>query len=141
MQTRTFALVLGIIFLIAGAAGFIPGLLTPADEEIALDTLHGELFGLFPVNIAHDLVHLAFGVWGVIAYRSFGAARAYAKSVAIIYAGLAVMGFIPVLRTTFGLVPLYGHDIWLHVLLAAPAAYFGFRSTEREEAAVGRRPY
>jgi len=30
------------------------------------------------------------------------------------------------LRTTFGLVPLYGHDVWLHAVLAAVAAYFGF---------------
>jgi hypothetical protein len=30
------------------------------------------------------------------------------------------------LYTTFGLIPLYGHDIWLHAVLAAVGAYFGF---------------
>lgn len=30
------------------------------------------------------------------------------------------------LNTAFGFVPLYGHDIWLHVLLAAGGLYFGF---------------
>lgn len=39
---------------------------------------------------------------------------------------VVIMGLIPVLRTTFGLIPLYGHDVWLHVLLAAVAGYFGF---------------
>jgi hypothetical protein len=36
------------------------------------------------------------------------------------------MGLIPGLDTTFGLVPLFSHDVWLHVLLAGGAAYFGF---------------
>jgi hypothetical protein len=31
-------------------------------------------------------------------------------------------------------VPLFSHDVWLHVFLAAGAAYFGFvhRDTDRE---------
>jgi hypothetical protein len=37
-----------------------------------------------------------------------------------------VMGLIPLTATTFGLVPLYGNDIWLHALLALVAGYFGF---------------
>ena len=30
------------------------------------------------------------------------------------------------LWTKFGLIPLYGNDVWLHILLAAVAGYFGF---------------
>ena len=48
----------------------------------------------------------------------------------------AVMDLIPTLDTTFGLVPLFGNDVWLHVLLAAPAAYFGFVHRDTE----ARRP-
>ena len=49
------------------------------------------------------------------------------------------MGFIPALRlhTTFGLVPLYGNDIWLHAVLAIVAGYFGF-VYRRDEQAVRR---
>jgi hypothetical protein len=36
------------------------------------------------------------------------------------------MGLLPVLNITFGLIPLYGHDIWLHGGFAAMASYFGF---------------
>jgi Domain of unknown function (DUF4383) len=43
------------------------------------------------------------------------------------------MGLIPVLNTTFGFIPLFGHDIWLHALIAIGAAYFGFRSFARTE--------
>jgi hypothetical protein len=126
---KTFALVYGIVFLLVGVAGFIPGL-TIAHEhpDVAVTGGLGLLFGLFPVNFLHNLVHIAFGVWGLAASRSVGAIRGYARSVAIIYVILAVMGFITLgnIYTTFGLVPLYGHDIWLHLVLAAGAAYFGY---------------
>lgn len=139
MTTKTvryFALALGIVFALIGIAGFIPGLVTtPAagpEGEVAVEGLFGRLFGLFPVNWLHSLVHLAFGIWGIAAYRNFSGARTYAKAVAVIYAVLGVMGFIPLLQTTFGLIPLYGHDIWLHLLIALAAAYFGFARVEPE---------
>ncbi len=148
MRTRYFALVYGIVFLLVGIAGFIPGLVQsppPGDPDIAIDAAHGRLFGLFPVNWLHNLVHVAFGVWGLVAYRTFSAARLYAQSVAVIYAVLMVMGLIPGLNTLFGLVPLYGHDVWLHALLAIVAAYFGFAPVERVEGeqavtTTGHRP-
>lgn len=131
MTIRQFSLVLGIIFIIIGLAGFVPAFVQPApvvaDDPLVVDTLHGRLFGLFPVNWLHNLVHLAFGIWGVAAWKGMaGGAVLYSKTVAIIYVVLAVMGFIPVLRTTFGLIPLYGNDIWLHLIIAAAAAYFGW---------------
>jgi hypothetical protein len=128
MNTRTFALIFGIVFLIVGIGGFIPGLTTDAVPDPGLRVTHGygHELGMFPVNTLHNIVHLIFGVWGLAASRSFGAARGYAKGVAIIYAVFVVMGLIPGLHTTFGLVPLYGADVVLHLLLAVVAAYFGF---------------
>jgi hypothetical protein len=37
-----------------------------------------------------------------------------------------VLGLIPATQTTFGLIPIWGNDVWFHALLAAGAAYFGF---------------
>lgn len=138
MATRYFALVYGIVFLLVGIAGFIPALVTgpegaatgeaaegAADAAVAME--HGRLFGLFAINPLHNIVHIAFGIWGLAAYyRGFGAARLYARAVAVIYAVLGVVGLIPGLNTLWGLVPLYGHDVWLHFVLAAVAAYFGW---------------
>ena len=140
MSTRTFALIWGIVFLGAAAGGLIPGLLQePAihDPDLAVDVMHGRALGLFPVNILHTLVHLLFGIWGVIASRDWDKAKAYAKTVAVIYAVFVVMGLIPGLDTTFGLVPLHDNDVWLHALLAVPAAYFGF--VHKDNRAVDRR--
>ena len=139
MVTRYFALIYGIAFLLVGIAGFIPGLLTPLeiDVHLAVDGNSGYLLGLFPVNLLHNLVHVAFGIGGIAAYRTLPSARLYARVVAIVYAVFAVMGLIPVLSTTFGFVPLYGHDVWLHALLAIIAAYFGFVRSETAASAKG----
>jgi hypothetical protein len=129
MNTRKFALIWGIVFLGLAATGLIPGLLQAphaGDPDLTVDAMHGRALGIFPVNILHTLVHAAFGLWGLVASRSWDAAKGYAKVVAIVYAMFVVMGLIPGLDTTFGLVPLHGNDVWLHLLIAAPAAYFGF---------------
>ena len=129
MTTRNFALVFGIVFLLVGIAGFIPQLVQefhPEHPDLVLRENAGQLFGLFPVNVLHNIVHILFGVWGLAASRGLSGAKLYARGVAIIYIVLTVAGFIPALQTLFGLVPLYGNDIWLHALLGLIAAYFGW---------------
>ncbi len=127
MNTRSFALIFGIVFIAAGVAGFVPQLLQPAEGgAVASGPHHQLLLGIFPVNALHNAVHLLFGLWGLAASRSASGALLYARCVAIIYAVLTVCGFVPGLDTLFGLVPLYGNDIWLHLGLAVVAAYFGW---------------
>ncbi|WP_114951830.1 DUF4383 domain-containing protein [Sphingosinicella terrae] len=127
MSTRTFALAFGIVFLAVGILGFVPGVVQPLhDGHEPVMGNGGQLLGLFPVNELHNAVHILFGLWGLVASRSLGGSINYGRAVAIIYAVLTVAGFIPGLSTMFGLVPLYGNDIWLHALLALVGAYFGW---------------
>ena len=129
MSLRTVALVYGIVFLLVGVAGFVPGFVQTyelTDPELLITAGEGYLFGLFPVNVLHNLTHLLFGVAGLFVYKSLPASLSYLRSIAIVYGVLTVMGLIPVLNTVFGLVPLHGHDVWLHLVLAGGAAYFGF---------------
>jgi len=128
MNTRTFALIFGIVFLAVGIAGFVPGL-TSAPEGGALN-MHSPdmvmLLGMFPVNMYHNVVHVLFGLWGLAASRSAAGAVTYFRGVAIIYLVLAVLGFIPATENLLGMVPLMGNDVYLHGLLALVAAYFGW---------------
>jgi hypothetical protein len=127
MSVRMFALILGIIYLLVGIAGFIPGLVTyPVTTDPNVVGRHGYLLGLFPVNWLHNLVHLGVGAWGIFAYASLPAARVFSKSIAVIFGILFIFGLIPGLSSLFGLVPLWGHDIWLHLLTAAAGTYFGW---------------
>ena len=137
MNTRSFALVWGILFLLIGASGFIPGLLQPhgpGHPDLAVETLYGDALGLFPVNVIHSGLHILYGLWGLAASRSWSGARTYAKVVAISYGALVILGLIPATNTLFGLVPIFGNDVWLHALLAAPAIYFGFLHRDSDAA-------
>lgn len=139
-MVKKFALIFGIVYAIIGILGFIPGLVTVPEMAAGLEaeTGHGRLFGLFPVNVWHNLVHLAVGIWGIIAAKDFDSAVLYARVNAVVFGLLVILGLIPATNTLFGLVPLYSHDIWLHLVNAVVAAYFGFgapaRASTRTEA-------
>lgn len=138
MWSRNIALILAVGFAGAGLAGFVPALVSPpADAEpLVVNSFQGDLFGLFPINLLHNLVHLAFALWGFFAYfSSVAASRSYLRSTAVIYIVFAVAGLIPGLNTMFGLVPLHSHDIWLHLVLGGLAAYGGYFVRERDTAA------
>jgi hypothetical protein len=140
MTARNFAIVFGIAYLAAGVLGFIPALVSPPPADapgIGVTSFYGYLLGLFPINLMHNLVHLAIGAWGLAAARSATGARTYGKALAIIYGILAVMGLIPALNTVFGLVPIHGHDVWLHAATAIIAAYFGWFAAGRTETTAG----
>ena len=79
--------------------------------------------GLFPVNLLHNIVHLVFGIWGLVAAKSFGSAKQYATVGGGIYVLLAVLGFVS--PDGFGLVPLGGNDIWLHLILGLALLFSG----------------
>ena len=129
MTARSFALIAGILYLGAGLLGLMPGMLMPAPANappIAFDVMYGRVLGLFTVNMLHTAVHLVIGAWGLWAFMGNASPAFYAKSLAVLYGLLGVMGLIPGLNTLFGLVPLHGHDVWLHLGTAAVAAYFGW---------------
>ena len=114
------AQIFGLMFIVVAVAGFVTsGGSMDADMETA-----PRIFGLFPVNLLHNLAHLLFGIWGVLAARSWGGARAYCQIAGVAYLGLAVLGFFT--PETLGLMPIGGNDIWLHALLGIALAAIGF---------------
>jgi hypothetical protein len=130
MRAETFALFIGVAYLSAGLLGLHPAALMPPPADappMQVTVLYGYLLGLFPVNPLHSTIHLAVGVWGIMAWRRVVNPRVFARVLAILYGALAVMGLIPGLNTLFGLLPLHGHDVWLHAGTAVVAAYFTLR--------------
>ena len=123
MNARMFALVFGVVYLVVGLLGFF----IEGGTSMVADETAPRLLGLFPVNILHNIVHLAIGAWGLASYRSYSGSVAYARGLAVFYGLLTIMGLLPrPFNNTFGLIPIFGHDVWLHALTAAVAAYFGF---------------
>src|SRR5258706_7403657 len=126
MRTETFAFFFGIAYLSAGLLGLHPAALMPAPDDappMQLTSLYGYLLGLFPVNLPLSVVHVAIGAWGILAWRRVTNPRVFAGALAVLCGALAVAGLIPRLDTLFGVMPLHGNNVWLHVGTAAPAAY------------------
>ncbi len=116
---QKIAMVFGVVFLLIAIVGFIG----PGGMAMTVDP-PGMLFGMFPVNMLHNVVHLLFGIWGLAASRSWSGAKSYTQIGGVIYLILAICGyFIP---NGFGLVPLGGNDIGLHVFLGLALAAAGF---------------
>jgi len=131
MNTTSFSLFIGIAFTLAGILGLFPAALAPPPADapaLSFNVLYGYLLGLFPVNLAHSLVHLVIGIAGLAAATGERYSRLYARGLAVFYGALGVLGMMPGPNTLFGLLPLHGHDVWLHLGTAALAAYFGWRA-------------
>lgn len=129
MNARLIARILGLLFLIAGVFGFVPWVAPAAPFDapvITLDAAYRMLFGLFPVNAALDVLHMLFGLWGLIAGARFNGAVVYCRGLVWIALVLVVLGTIPITNTLFGVAPIYGWDIALYVLVAIVAAYGGY---------------
>ncbi len=129
-----FSLITGIIFVLIGVMGYIPGFVkeptaTPDTAFLSFTLGYGYLLGLFPINVLHNVVHLLVGLLGIVASVSLGSARLYSGVLALFYGLLTVMGLIPATQSTLGLIPIFGNDVWLHGLTAAIAVYFGFIAT------------
>jgi hypothetical protein len=116
---QTAALVVGVVFLLVGIAGFIPGLTTHLDMLTWAGHHSGsQLFGVFAVSVLHNLVHLAFGVVGILAARHFRHSRAYLIGGGAIYAVLWLYGLVIDRDAAANFVPLNDADNWLHLGLA-----------------------
>jgi Domain of unknown function (DUF4383) len=129
MNAPLIARVLGLLFIAVAVAGLLPWIAPPAPFDapvVTLDMQYRMLFGIFPLNLGHDLVHLIFGAWGVVASLRFTGAVLYLRSVAWIYLVLVILGAIPIMNTLFGIVPIYGWDIALHAFIVLVAAYGGY---------------
>lgn len=146
MKISTFALIAGAAYLALGILGLVPACLTPPPVDAPTTSfalLYGYLFGLFPVNVLHSALHIAVGFWGLCAWRQKCNAVSYARAIAVLFVVLAVLGIPPGLNTLFGVMPIYGHDVWLHALTALAALHFGWRAQaalrERRGAGADRR--
>ena len=137
MAIGTLAMLFGIVSLLVGASGFFAA--PPPPDALPLQAAHGHglALGMFPVNTIHNIVHLAFGALGLMAaWGMLMSARAYFQLLAVAYALLAVLGMIPATQTTFGLIPIYGNDVWLHALIAVAAGVIGFTNIFTSRTAV-----
>jgi hypothetical protein len=112
------ALAVGAVFLLVGVLGFIPGITTNySSMEFAGHESGAELLGIFQVSILHNIVHLLFGVAGVLMARTFSGARNFLIWGGAVYLLLWVYGLLIDKDSGANFVPLNSADDWLHFVL------------------------
>ncbi|TLM71694.1 DUF4383 domain-containing protein [Pseudarthrobacter sp. NamB4] len=112
------ALGTGAVFCLAGILGFIPGI--TSNLESLTPAGHGSgalLLGLFQVSVLHNLVHLLFGVAGVLMASTHAQARNFLVYGGVIYLVLWLYGLLVGDTTPANFVPADNADNWLHLSL------------------------
>jgi hypothetical protein len=110
------ALAAGILFVLVGGLGFVPGITSGTDAMTFWGHHSGAmLFGLFQVSVLHNLVHLATGVVGLYMARLAMQARTFLIGAGVAYLAFWIFGLIIPHDSPLNVVPFNSADNWLHV--------------------------
>jgi len=138
VQLAAFAV--GAAFLLVDILGFIPGITTDYDTmTFAGHETGAHLLGIFEVSILHNIVHLAFGVAGLLLARTLNGARSFLIGFGIIYLVLWLYGLQIDLEKPINFVPVNNGDNWLHFALGAVMVLLGVLLSRRD--ATPRTPW
>ncbi|WP_328528556.1 DUF4383 domain-containing protein [Nocardioides sp. NBC_00368] len=131
---QTAATVVGGTFLLVGVLGFIPGVTTDYDSmTFAGHESEAQLLGIFQVSILHNIVHLLFGVAGLLLARTWNGARGFLIGGGAVYLVLWIYGLAIDHQSAANFVPINDADNWLHLILGAGMVVLGL--------ALGRTPH
>ena len=144
MPVRSFSFIVGLIYTALGLLGLTSILVEPSSAipdimtQVGVTEGFGYILGLFPTNAFGGFVYVTIGLAGLAGSRApEGAARIFVDFFAVGLGLFSLLGIIPVANTFFGLMPLFGNNVWLHLATAVPAAYFGFA---KDKAPAGKAP-
>ncbi len=116
---QTFALAFGLVYLAVGVIGFA---VTGFDGFFA--STFGERLIVFPLNPAHNVVHLLIGAAWVASSRTHAAAKTANVVIGTAYLLVFVLGLLGALKW-LAIPAGFNADQILHVLSGALAVYFG----------------
>ncbi|VXC34817.1 conserved membrane hypothetical protein [Arthrobacter sp. 9V] len=138
------AQIVGAVFLLVGVLGFIPGITSNYETlSFAGHDSDALLLGIFQVSILHNIVHLLFGVAGILMARTPGQSRNYLIGGGAVYLVLWIYGLLIDQESSANFVPVNNADNWLHLLLGVGMLALGLAlsrrtSTTRTGSVTGR---
>ncbi len=124
---QNVARLVGIVFLLVGILGFIPGITTNLYDglEFAGNDGNAELLGIFSVSVLHNIVHGLFGIAGLALAKTASGARTFLIGGGAIYIVLWLLGLIG----GADWIPSNSADDWLHLALGGAMIAVGVALT------------
>lgn len=131
---QNVARLVGIVFLVVGIAGFIPGVTTNLYEglEFAGDDGTAELLGIFQVSVLHNIVHGLFGIAGLALAATASGARTFLIGGGAVYLALFLLGIVG----AGDWIPTNTADNWLHLALGVGMIGLGVITTRESRVAT-----
>ncbi len=110
-SVQSIAALVGVVFLLVGILGFVPGITTHyGDLSFAGHSSGAKLLGIFQVSILHNIVHLLFGIVGLVLAKTAEGARTFLVGGGAVYLVLWVIGLVG----AGDWIPVNTADNWLH---------------------------
>ena len=135
------ALIVGIVLLVVGILGFVPGVTSNVDQmQFASDDSGALLLGVFQVSILHNIVHLLYGIAGLALARTISGAWNYLIWGGAIYLVLWLYGLIIDADSAANFVPVNTADNWLHFALGVGMIALGLLLGRERRTAATRTP-
>ncbi|MDO3702016.1 DUF4383 domain-containing protein [Micromonospora sp. C28SCA-DRY-2] len=120
------------VFALVGVLGFIPGITTGYDDlDFAGHHSGAKLLGVFQVSILHNILHLGFGLVGLVMARSIAGSRIFLAGGGALYLGLWLYGFVIDRESVANFIPVNDADNWLHLVLGFGMLAFGLLLSNR----------
>lgn len=114
---RIVVLAFGAVYVLVGILGFLGDPIVTGGAHDDMPSAAGDLLGIFPINAIHNVVHLLIGAALLYGATAHDRAVLVARVVAVTYGLVGLLGFVA--PDTFGLMPIGGADIALHLGSAA----------------------
>ncbi|CAN5598914.1 hypothetical protein BH09ACT8_BH09ACT8_38070 [soil metagenome] len=110
------AIVVGAAFLLMGILGFTPGVTAHLNSmQLAGYRSGALLFDVFQTSVVQNLVHVAFGIVGLLLARSYALARAYLLVGGLVFLGFWIWGLLMDPHSAANFLPVNDADNWLHL--------------------------
>jgi hypothetical protein len=124
---QSTAMIVGLVFLVVGILGFIPGITSNYDDlKFAGHDSDAQLLGIFDTSVLHNIVHILFGIAGLALARTVDDARNFLIGGGLIYLVLFVYGAIFHGSSGSNWIPVNWADNILHLVLGLGMVALGF---------------
>ena len=107
------ALIIGVVYLLVGLAGFLVTGFDGFTEHDHTQTLLG-----FAVNPLHNIVHILIGILGIALWKRSDSARTFGWILFVVYGATFIYGLIVANNEDANFLNINGADNVLHILSA-----------------------